>query len=428
MSLSKSSSSRGGESSYFREVAPDKLWSEIQVKASDSRFTRDYCDKVWTWITKFCEELLNDDIKLLVPSIARGGFQSYDFSPLANRFYFHIPEMIELASLLSDRNIYDEYTELFLSCCTEMGLSSNGLLKNKELWYVKLYEDSLNEERIACANLVNNMAEYIRREGRLRKSREKNQDRKREAKRSIKANAKYFNTLSRIYPKLIAIRVDLFYRQMVGIPPNLEDLNRHLEIMLANSRSNKTVFGGKVGHLAKIEYGVRKGPHLHLVIFFDGAERDFRRHWNLANAIGEYWKDVITKGQGDYYNCHTDYPLFEMRGVCGIGLLHRDDEQRKSNFRRYVLMYLCKLNSFAKPRNFPGMRLIRRGVITKKMERKLEKPWRHPNPSWQALEEEPTRYREFLSKLTEIPLLVEPMDGMSRAMLEKHLHDMNKSD
>ncbi len=422
MKKAESRKKMGKSERFFELVAPQKIADELLFQTDESRFTREYCDKVWTSIVGLIKGLLADDIKPLVPAIGRNGLQCYNLSALAQRFLYRFPDMVDLVSRLSDRNQYDEYLELFRSCCEEMDLYRSALVKNKELWCLRVFTEVLEQESVPCALLFNGMADFIRRGGRLRKTKQKYQERVRDSKDVLKSCSEYFNTLSKLYPRLLAIRVDLFYQKMVGIPPDMEDLDRDFSRLLANSRSNKTVFGGKIGHVAKLEYGVFKGPHLHLVMFFDGAKRDPRAHWHLARSLGEYWKKVATKGQGEYYNCHSDYAEFERRGVCGIGLLHRDDEIKKNNFRKHILRYLCKVSSFARPRRFPEMRLIRKGEITPKMRYRRDRPRKEKPPCMlEILKEQIDHERRALSKREENNHLLPPIDPCRLLDLNGHL-------
>lgn len=56
-------------------------------------------------------------------------------------------------------------------------------------------------------------------------------------------------------------------------------------------RSNK-LFDNRVGYVWKLEYGIDKGFHYHMMI----------QDINIAKMIGEYWAAVITHYRGLYYS------------------------------------------------------------------------------------------------------------------------------
>lgn len=401
----------------FKEVAPEKLQSELLATQVDGRYTRNYCERIWSSIGKFSVALLDDDVKPMVTAIGRDGLKRYDLSTVADRYLPLFPEMVKFVGALSDRNVYDEYTELFMSCCRDLGLVRHRLLDPKERWYSKYFRELIRDEQIERAELFDAVVEYIRREGRLRNVRQRSKERERDAKETYKSCVAYFDALCALYPKLLVVRVDLFYRKMVGIPPNMEDLERDFGRMLANRRSNQKVFGGEIGYIAKLEYGLLKGPHLHLVMFFNGAKRNPLHHSHLGYAVGEYWKTVVTKNQGGYFNCNADTTSYISKGVCGIGLVGRNAEFAQ-NFKDYILRYICKLNAFAKPRYFPKMRLIRKGVVTLEMRaRKI----RRNRAAWISREKERVRYRRLQMKSRGAIPCLEPISAESCAMLERNL-------
>lgn len=49
-----------------------------------------------------------------------------------------------------------------------------------------------------------------------------------------------------------------------------------------------------LGYAAKIEYGARKGPNMHLMLLFNGS--NVRQDVSIARLIGELWKNKVTKG------------------------------------------------------------------------------------------------------------------------------------
>ena len=142
-----------------------------------------------------------------------------------------------------------------------------------------------------------------------------------------------------------------------------EEVKADLYRLLSNKRHN-AMFKHLVGYVWKLEYGDMKGHHYHLLLFFKGSEvnGDFKK----GREIGEYWRDVITKGRGYYFNCNgkkNDYAHL------GIGMIHADKEEDahlRFNLIHYVLPYLIKSDQYLKVKLKMNDRSIGKGVMPKK--------------------------------------------------------------
>jgi hypothetical protein len=94
----------------------------------------------------------------------------------------------------------------------------------------------------------------------------------------------------------------------------------------------------------------------------------------LANKIGEYWVNIITKGRGDYWNVNDKSDQYEKLGRCGIGVIKWDNDRLRKNLKEYVVQYLCKVDQFIKPKFGGKVRLIRRGKFPEISVNKLGRP------------------------------------------------------
>ena len=62
-----------------------------------------------------------------------------------------------------------------------------------------------------------------------------------------------------------------------------------------------------------------------------------RKHKYRAEQIGRYWQEVITKGDGAYYNCNTkEYEKYN------LDIIERNDEDATNALKKNVAGYLCK--------------------------------------------------------------------------------------
>ena len=155
---------------------------------------------------------------------------------------------------------------------------------------------------------------------------------------------------------VLVMRIDFAIKPEFHKKTSLEDMQEYLIKFLNNNRSNK-LFMHQVGYIWKLEYGVRKGHHFHVMLFFDGSK--VRQDVVYAKAIGEYWVEVITNGKGVYFNCNhkkADYLYL------GIGQVkHSDTEMRKNLLK--AANYLCKKEQYLYLQLSKRMRTIGKGQI-----------------------------------------------------------------
>lgn len=173
--------------------------------------------------------------------------------------------------------------------------------------------------------------------------------------------------------RIVVLRVDLYYQKEYWDRINAQDAVADLDRLLENNRCN-TLFRHRLGYIAKLEYGIEKGLHFHLVFFFDGSRRDGAKDIYLAQQIGEYWVNVITKGRGDYWNVNAHRHEYERKDIRGIGLINAHQIAQINNLKELVVGYLCKSSQFIRPKIGPDIRLIRRGNLPKMRPIKRGRP------------------------------------------------------
>tara|TARA_R110002020_G_scaffold154546_2_gene334461 strand:- start:8895 stop:10019 length:1125 start_codon:yes stop_codon:yes gene_type:complete len=173
------------------------------------------------------------------------------------------------------------------------------------------------------------------------------------ARRNAKSARAYVNSLFNRYSRLLVLRLDLHYRRAylaklgLGISP--EELPTHREKII---RFGREKLGAYVGHVWCIEWGKRKGPHYHVLIFLRGDQA--RQGISIAQRLGQHWGDVVTEGRGDYFNGNLREEYFESLGLRGIGMISHHDEKRRRNLD-HLLTYLAKVDLFVRL-EIPGMR------------------------------------------------------------------------
>ncbi|MFC6337770.1 inovirus Gp2 family protein [Pseudomonas sp. CCM 7891] len=162
----------------------------------------------------------------------------------------------------------------------------------------------------------------------------------RSSNKNYKELTEYVDALFEHHARLLVLRVDLSYSKENSKTTQAQ-AKRDRERLFENARSNK-LFGDMLGYIWKLEHGPEKGFHYHMMFFFDGSK--VREDVNLAKRIGEYWKSVVTKGRGLYYNCNASKWRYEKRG---IGMVNYGDDLLREGLQAAVF-YLTKTDLYMK--------------------------------------------------------------------------------
>lgn len=139
--------------------------------------------------------------------------------------------------------------------------------------------------------------------------------------------------ITKDYSKVLPIRLDLYINKSFN---SHEQLNEYLQQLRNNMRKN-SMFNNLIWWVAKLEYGVQRRWHYHVLMLFDGQKH--RQGFALAKALGDYWIFVITKGNGNYYspNMHPrNYHSY------ALDMLEYHDTIAIANFKKAVVTYLAK--------------------------------------------------------------------------------------
>lgn len=169
---------------------------------------------------------------------------------------------------------------------------------------------------------------------------------------------RYLNKILNHYARLVFVRVDVGIFQEHQANWDVEDFHRALEI-LRNRMSNKdSCFRHLQGCVWAFEQGAKKGYHCHLLLIYDGNMRD-GDEW-LGEEVGKYWQQYITNNQGCYFNCNRkeNKEKFEVNGLLGIGMIHRNQQKQVENAIRAGL-YLVnpkKVEQRLRAKTSPKMR------------------------------------------------------------------------
>jgi Inovirus Gp2 len=334
------------------------------------------------------EALLNNEIPFL-PCVGYNSGKWYTPTSLAINYFDSIPDFIDVVNRLPPKYEYSEPINAFIACCQAMGLL-NERLDWKNIWVVDPQTTYPCCGGVAAPEIFNALIQAIRSEWKINNRQAKVNARKQEVIQQTKEYCEYADSLFNDCARLVLVRDDLFYEKQyadsIDVFVMIEDLDR----LFGNARHN-SLFAFMKGYIVKLEYGVDKGIHAHILFFFDGSERNNSSHINLAEKIGEYWKYMITKGRGAYWNSNANADNYEKLGRLGIGVINWNDDNLRSNLREFVVSYLCKEAQYFRPKWGTKVKLLRRGKSPEIPVNKLGRP-RKELESYTGLSQFPPKF------------------------------------
>jgi len=146
----------------------------------------------------------------------------------------------------------------------------------------------------------------------------------------------------------------LTYKDHVRPFITFEDIQRDRNTFFNNARCNNLLQAIN-GYVWKIEEGGGLGGlHMHVVIFYDAANR---ADIYIAKKIGEYWSNVVTRGRGAYWNSNAHKEEFAS-GPWGdaTGQIDRCNHTKRESIRTYLGQYIAKDDQHVSCRTNPHWR------------------------------------------------------------------------
>lgn len=267
-------------------------------------------------------------------------------------------------SMLSEyRSIYDysPYVRVFFDACLEQGL-----------WFAPFGKYPLSPSPTPGeieAERFNKLVLSIREQARSKKTKDQVYARAYNAVRNYRDAEEYIDGLFKRHSRLLVIRLDLGYRKEHAEQATISDAQGHLRRFFNNMRANK-LFEALLGQIWKMECGVEKGVHFHLILFFDGSKVHKDAH--LGSRIGTYWNEHITEGKGVFYNCNQSKNTYKR---CGIGMVSHDDDNKRQNLL-LALQYLTKEDQYLRYKPGAKCRAFGKGNMPQQRQTKVGRPRR----------------------------------------------------
>ena len=180
------------------------------------------------------------------------------------------------------------------------------------------------------------------------------------------------------YARLLVVRVDFSYLREYktkATPARIEaDRNAFLR-----QRRTHPLFKTLAAYVWKLEYGIEKGLHLHMLFFFDGSK--VREDITLAEQLKQLWLE-ITHGEGLVYNSNlTAHKAYAGSPENALGMVSHADPVKLRALTRHVVTYLTKLDECIALCLPQGKRTFGHSQVTppRPEQRKRGRPRKYPS-------------------------------------------------
>ncbi len=207
------------------------------------------------------------------------------------------------------------------------------------------------------------------------------------------------------HARLLVLRIDFayqgggissFFENNQDIPPavSYEEVRQHRDQLITAIKKDLCK-ESLVGYAWKLEYGLMKGYHTHMIFFLDGSK--VREDITIADMIGHHWVNEITGGRGLFYNCNRAKHRYKS---CGIGMISHHEVDKIKGLR-LAAQYITKTEYYmqfvitrvapthVKDRTFgkgimPKLTNIKRGRPRSLTSLYPSMPWDSPqlDPTW----------------------------------------------
>jgi hypothetical protein len=196
-------------------------------------------------------------------------------------------------------------------------------------------------------------------------------------RRSLQKNSKslrdYIDALFAVYSKLLVIRLDLTYKNAGKIASAEVAYQEVMQAVVDREAFFRKLKGlsvckSLVGFVWKLEYGLHRGPHFHVILFLDGQKS--RQDGSLAKTAGQLWEEV-THGRGDFFSCNAHKPRYG--AALGIGMVEHDDQPKRARLQ-VAARYLVDVDFIRRLVLSGAYRTLGRGEMPSVGDTKLGRP------------------------------------------------------
>ena len=255
---------------------------------------------------------------------------------------------------------FSPYVEAFFECSMEF----------RQKHYNPGVSGYSSEEVFGAAESLNKMIEELKEVISSDHFKAKINQHARSSNKNRRSIVKYINALFDSKSRLLVVRVDLGYEARAKRNGENISYAQAKENREAFFKELKKVFpnGELVGYCWKLEFGISKSYHYHVMVFLDGAKR--REDISLGRLIGEIWQEKVTLGKGVYFNCNSKKSAYRS---CGIGMINHGELRKREGLLK-AAAYLTKQDVYIKIALDGGGRSFGRGELPKLCSVKKGRP------------------------------------------------------
>lgn len=148
--------------------------------------------------------------------------------------------------------------------------------------------------------------------------------------RNQKEFLSYVQSIIQDHYKVLIVRVDFAYLKHSIEQVSIQTFYGHIEQFCRRLKDKNGCFKYLLGYGIALEQGVTKGYHAHLMLIYNGSERQQDEY--LAQQVLQLWHE-ISSGLGSGFNLHTkEYKdNYRKSKKLGIGMIHRDKMNEVKN-------------------------------------------------------------------------------------------------
>ena len=245
-----------------------------------------------------------------------------DLRDLANDFFYAI-SVVRNLDRYYPLEYYPLHLRVFIECVERYALTRTAYDPTDISPY---FADRLND----CAFDMYEQIRLLENKTALKRAKEL-------TSRQRRSTEEYIDQLILQYSRLIAVRVDFGYSE--NADTSYELISEHRDVLLRYLRE-KHAGDAQVGYVWKLEYGLKKGYHLHMMIFLDGSR--VQESVSHGKIIANHWIEVITEGEGVAFNCNAVMQNYQRNGI------GRVDYYNAAKIRdlKFACQYLTKYDEY----------------------------------------------------------------------------------
>ncbi len=223
-------------------------------------------------------------------------------------------------------------------------------LKDFEVRQYIYYNGGDDNQTMHTLKALNEFVDDIRNEVKSKEFKRTIREFNRKLDKNYNGLTDYIDGLFKIHSRLLVIRVDLSYKKNQFDHALKEDERERMYFQAKNDRElffkkikKLPLFKNMLGYAWKLQYGLEKGFHYHMIFFYDGSKSC--QDSTIAMSIGEFWNKELTGGIGLYYNYNGDQSSYFYKS---IGSINYHDHENIFYLKKWVASYLTKTDYYTR--------------------------------------------------------------------------------